>query len=605
MKRVLWLFVIILLCAVVVTLRRISVQADEESTQAARQTNVQEQNLQQIFIKYEQVRLDTARVATEVLRTGRVSFNTPSMTFDLALAPHDMRASNYRSTEIGDDWQESTVASGVVRTYKGEVLGRPDAQARFTIDDGFFEGAIITPEERYFIEPMSRYSATADPSDFIFYKGSDVIENSTTACAVTSAEQVNNALDAVALYGSYATAVTAPQPEAATATTATLRQVEIATEADYEYVTALGGAAAANNEIMSIMNQVDGVYQRELNLTFKIVYQSAWATPGDPYTATDLVGIVNQFTNYWNANRTAIKRDMAHLWTGKNVGGSGVSWQGTTCLKPEVAYGVSPRVTSIPQKYIITAHEIGHSFNATHTSDATCQNMIMTPIAGPNSSLTFCQFSRNQINTFVNANASCLAAVQTGAAPALSAFRLSAPVVPGCKNVTGTVTLSAPAPADGVVVTLSDNIAATRVPVSVTVPAGATSKTFSITTVPVTASQAGSVTATLGAVTKSAALTVRPIGVLSVVLSPNPVVGPNTVTGTVTLECAAPANGIAVALASSNTAVAAPTASRITIPAGSASGKFTVRTTDVSASGSAIIKATANSITKSRTLTVN
>jgi hypothetical protein len=73
----------------------------------------------------------------------------------------------------------------------------------------------------------------------------------------------------------------------------------------------------------------------------------------------------------------------------------------------------------------------------------------------------------------------------------------------------------------------------------------------------------------------------------------------------VTLECAAPANGIAVALASSNTAVAAPTASRITIPAGSASGKFTVRTTDVSASGSAIIKATANSITKSRTLTVN
>jgi hypothetical protein len=191
------------------------------------------------------------------------------------------------------------------------------------------------------------------------------------------------------------------------------------------------------------------------------------------------------------------------------------------------------------------------------------------------------------------------------ATPTLSSLRLSTPNVPGCQSLTGTVTLGAPAPDGGVVVTLSDNIAATSMPASVTIPAGATSKTFTITTTPVTTTQNGSVTASLGAVTKSVALRVRPIGVQTLALSPNPVVGPNPVTGTVTLECPAPAGGITVALSSSNPAVAAPTVSSLIIPARARSKTFAIRTIDVPASRTAIIKATANAISKSVTLTIN
>ena len=193
-----------------------------------------------------------------------------------------------------------------------------------------------------------------------------------------------------------------------------MREVELATEADFEYVSAQGSAAQANNEILSIMNQVDGVYQREVGLTFRVVFQSAWDTANDPYTATDLTGILNEFTNYWNANRINVQRDLAHLWTGKSVGGFGVSWQGTVCLKPNNAYGVSPLLRDVPQKYIITAHEIGHSFNATHPTDPACNNTIMSTIAGPGSTLTFCQPSRNEITAFVNANSGCLTVFTPG-----------------------------------------------------------------------------------------------------------------------------------------------------------------------------------------------
>ena len=136
---------------------------------------------------------------------------------------------------------------------------------------------------------------------------------------------------------------------------------------------------------------------------------------------------------------------------------------------------------------------------------------------------------------------------------------------------------------------LTDTNPAAVLPASVTVPSGAVSATFTITAPAVSSKQAGSVTATLDGISTSKALTVRPIGVLSLNLSPNPVVGPNAVTGTVTLECSAAPGAIVVTLSSSNTAVAAPSVSSITIPFGSTTGSFTVTTADVSAVSSAVI----------------
>jgi hypothetical protein len=93
--------------------------------------------------------------------------------------------------------------------------------------------------------------------------------------------------------------------------------------------------------------------------------------------------------------------------------------------------------------------------------------------------------------------------------------------------------------------------------------------------------------------------------VLSLQLTPNPVTGPANVTGVVKLECRAPAGGITAQLSSSNPTVANPTVSSITVPGGASSKSFTVSTANVSSARSAIIKATANGISKSVVLTIN
>jgi hypothetical protein len=82
------------------------------------------------------------------------------------------------------------------------------------------------------------------------------------------------------------------------------------------------------------------------------------------------------------------------------------------------------------------------------------------------------------------------------------------------------VTLTAAAPAGGASVSLSSSIpAVASVPPSVTVPARATSATFSVTTAQVTATTSVTISAGLGGVTRTASLSVVPADTVKITLA--------------------------------------------------------------------------------------
>ena len=141
-------------------------------------------------------------------------------------------------------------------------------------------------------------------------------------------------------------------------------------------------------------------------------------------------------------------------------------------------------------------------------------------------------------------------------------------------------------------------------PTSVTVPAGTSSLSFTVNSRAVSTINAGTYTASYGGTSKTLNLSVRPIYVQSLVLTPSSVVGGNPVSGVATTECAAPSGGMTVALSSTNTAVAAPTTSSIVVAAGATKGTFTVRTTRPAATTTVTIKASAHAVTKNAVLTV-
>src|SRR6267378_1975769 len=169
-------------------------------------------------------------------------------------------------------------------------------------------------------------------------------------------------------------------------------------------------------------------------------------------------------------------------------------------------------------------------------------------------------------------------------APTLSSLTLNpTSVIGGLQSSTGTVTLSAPAPAGGAQVALSSNNGAASVPSSVAVPAGATSATFPVNTSAVAASTTVTISAAYGGVSRSASLTVTPLPlptVSSLTLNPTTVIGGlQSSTGTVTLSAPAPAGGAQVMLSSSNGVAGVP--SSVFVPAGATTASFRVDTSVV------------------------
>ena len=300
MRNPLSLTLAILLCAAMLFLP--AALAQDGTTRRAPQkssrlTRPGDEDLNRVFRSYERLSLETTDAAARVRQTGRLVINTGRRTFDLELELHDMRAANYTAEETIAPGVTRRVEMGAVRTYKGRALGSEGVEARFTIDEESFEGLILTPDEFYYVEPARRYQPSAARTEFLLYKGSDVIETESAACAAESLHRKIG--DAAGQQGGKSSTANAavtgggPQPLAL----ASPLEAELATEADVEFVNALGGSAAANAEILSIMNQVEGIYQRDIGLSFKITNQHTWATAGDPYAATDAVAALNELTN--------------------------------------------------------------------------------------------------------------------------------------------------------------------------------------------------------------------------------------------------------------------------------------------------------------------
>jgi len=192
---------------------------------------------------------------------------------------------------------------------------------------------------------------------------------------------------------------------------------------------------------------------------------------------------------------------------------------------------------------------------------------------------------------------------------AVSSVTLNPSTVTGGTSSTATVTLQSAAPNGNAVVSLaSSNTVLATVPLSVAVPAGQRSATFTVNTAQVTAVSTVNISATYQNVTKSATLTLNPSGTTgptlsSVSVNPSSVVGGNSSMGTVSLSAAAPAGGAAVSLSDNSSAATVPAS--VTVPAGATSATFTITTTSVTSSTTATISAAWGGATRTAGLTVN
>lgn len=200
--------------------------------------------------------------------------------------------------------------------------------------------------------------------------------------------------------------------------------------------------------------------------------------------------------------------------------------------------------------------------------------------------------------------------------PTLGSLQLNPTSVIGGQTSQATLTLNGPAPDGGAVVMLSSSSLAASVPASITVPAGASSAGFVVSTIPVSKTTSAIITASYNNSSVSATLGIGfapptptftppppPLPTLSSLqLNPASVLGGQISQGTVTLSAPAPSGGAAVTLSSSDSAASVPAS--VTVAQGEVSASFTVNTIPVSSARSATIAANYNNSSVSATLSI-
>jgi len=332
-------------------------------------------------------------------KTRTISFTAANRSVNLSLVPHDLRSNSYRA-QNKDTAGENLLVRTPSITFKGHVQGDAGSIVRLSIDGGKIEGYYKTDGERYFIEQAGKYSQFARANDYVVYRAEDVIAGSTFDCGSTMEEKIADG-KAIINRGTAENSLLA-------------KRIEIATEADFEYVNALGGPMQANNEILSVLNMAEGVYNEELDLVITVIFQHTWSI-GDPFAGASSQAVVQNFQGYWNTNFPVAnhRRDAAHLFSAKtNVLSQGWAYIGVICRNPAFAYGLSGRVDWAPGKFLVTAHEIGHNLGANHVDAVqSCANSLMNPQLTASTPLSFCSFSLNEVRTFTGNNNACLSPV--------------------------------------------------------------------------------------------------------------------------------------------------------------------------------------------------
>lgn len=223
--------------------------------------------------------------------------------FQFILKPNDIRSEKYKAEYTDKDGQHS-LPRGDVFTYTGTLIWEKDSVLAFTVDGKTTEGFFLIGQEAYYLESAKKYSSRASNDEKVIYQTKDKVKKDDFVCGLDEAiaGQLEKS-NASVMNG----AALSPQWSG-------IKIIELATEADYQWVTKpqFGGSAqSANDYIVSIINGVNVIYRRDLKLTIQITYQNAYITP-DSYSTAGLQATLESFRNYWNANHpySQVQRDL-------------------------------------------------------------------------------------------------------------------------------------------------------------------------------------------------------------------------------------------------------------------------------------------------------
>ena len=240
-----------------------------------------------------------------------------------------------------------------IHTYVAQGVDDPTATARLDITPAGFHAFVLDASGESFVEPIQpgmrpyvSYSKVAlDPAEDSF------------VCHVTEAA------------GSVL-------PRGLAASGDKLRTYRLAICATGEYTTFFGGTVGAQNAIVTTVNRVNGIYEKEVAIRLTLVQTKLFASGAtDPFPNPDNVNgtLLGECDSVLDADIGVANYDIGHL-VGKGSGG-GLASLGVVCSSNKgrgATNSGNPQGDAYDVDYV--AHEMGHQFGGDHTFNGTTFN---------------------------------------------------------------------------------------------------------------------------------------------------------------------------------------------------------------------------------------
>jgi hypothetical protein len=246
-----------------------------------------------------------------------------------------------------------------IHTYLGRGLDDPSASVRFDWTPHGFHAMILSSSRTVFIDPY----AWGNTSAYMSYYRDDLTRSQdyTEIEPLGDPAAIRDLANRVALEN--------------IASGSQLRTYRVAIAATGEYTQFQGGTVvAAMAEIVTALNRVTGVYEREVAVRMVLVANNnliVYTDPNtDPYTNNNGVAMLGQNQTTLDTVIGSANYDIGHVFS---TGGGGVAYLGVICESGYKAGGVTGLSAPVGDAFYIdyVAHEMGHQFGANHTFNST------------------------------------------------------------------------------------------------------------------------------------------------------------------------------------------------------------------------------------------
>ena len=314
--------------------------------------------------------------------------NTAPFTFAIDLdgarrvidvAPYDLRAPDFQMFERADG-QLTPLDSRPAGTYRGTVRGIPDSTVAVTLADGQLGGVILLRDGEWWIEPATRALRGLPRTAHVVHRDA-AVRSEGLVCGVTNA----------------------PQGPAAVGSPDGIMTAELALEVTPRFRNAFGGRTQAINQVNTIINSVDAIYQRDTSIRYQITRIVSVRDAG--YSSSPSAAL-SQMRSLWATRGAGIRRDLAQAFEGSPSSSTiGIAYLRGVCTTNGVS--ICWLSSSLARRVTISAHEMGHNWGSGHCSGGGCRIMCAR-IGGCSGILnSFGSGSANTISNFA-ASRSCV-----------------------------------------------------------------------------------------------------------------------------------------------------------------------------------------------------